>query len=146
MTEEMKSTKFWRFRCNAKGQIVPCNVRTDNMETYVEHYRMKEYTDPAKLAEEFMLELSKDHMPCIQSVFKAYFDESLTNSMLNAVIKTLGKFEGLRLVQCKDCKGWFGITDRDVKWYTDHELNVPKRCGTCRKRRKDAAKKEVKKD
>lgn len=47
---------------------------------------------------------------------------------------TLGKDMLVR--QCKECGEYFRLTTKEVCWYQYRDLNVPRRCKTCRKARK----------
>lgn len=38
---------------------------------------------------------------------------------------------------CKDCKMIFQLTDRDEKHFLDKGWEIPKRCGSCRKKRRE---------
>jgi hypothetical protein len=79
----------------------------------------------------------------IKATFDVYFSSEVKGDMTTVIKEVLDKFPGAKFIQCKDCKKFFLITDEDTKWYTEHDLNVPKRCGDCRKRRKAEAKKKT---
>lgn len=43
-------------------------------------------------------------------------------------------------IECKDCKATFTMTEEEMKWYKDHDFELPKRCPDCRKKRKQERK------
>ena len=38
--------------------------------------------------------------------------------------------------KCKDCGIFFILTDEEKKWYTDRDMQIPKRCDSCRRKRR----------
>ncbi len=46
---------------------------------------------------------------------------------------------------CKDCGKEFSITADEAGWYKGHNFELPVRCHSCRKNRKNAAKQDAKK-
>ena len=36
--------------------------------------------------------------------------------------------------KCKQCGEEFTLTDSEIKFYNDKDLNLPKRCSECRKK------------
>ena len=38
--------------------------------------------------------------------------------------------------KCKDCGSYFLINDDEKQWFIDHNLSLPKRCHTCRGKRR----------
>jgi len=49
-------------------------------------------------------------------------------------------------ISCKDCKKIFTMNRKEVQWYSRMGYPLPKRCPDCRKKRKEAKKREKKAD
>ena len=143
---ETTNTNFWRLRINIKNNntLELCQIRLKDMtwDEYKSKYKMTEISDKDTLVNIMTEEFSKGMKP-IKATFDVYFDGSLKGNMTSAIKEVMDKFPGAHFEQCKDCKKFFLITDGDTKWYTEHELSLPKRCGDCRKRRKAEAKKKA---
>jgi hypothetical protein len=45
--------------------------------------------------------------------------------------------------ECKQCQNEFYITDRDQQYFTSRDLELPKRCWSCRQRNKREAQQEI---
>jgi hypothetical protein len=138
----MTATNFWRFRLSAEGTLTLCQVKADNMDEYKKHYNMRETSDIKivvdKLCEDILAEGS-----VITELFNIYFDKSIKNEMLKAVTDEIATHDGIQFIKCRDCKKVFAMSDDDRKWYTSHDLSIPKRCSACRKRRKAESKKKT---
>ncbi|MEK7577570.1 MAG: zinc-ribbon domain containing protein [Patescibacteria group bacterium] len=42
----------------------------------------------------------------------------------------------IKTIQCKDCENDFTITDEEIEWYKSKLFDLPKRCSSCREKRK----------
>lgn len=44
--------------------------------------------------------------------------------------------ENVQTMKCKECGRTFTLTENNVKWYKDMGFELPKRCPSCRKKRR----------
>ena len=143
----METTNYWRLRINIKdgNTLGMCQIKLKDMtwEEYLSKYKMTEIADKDTLVRIMREEFVMVGMHPLKAIFDVYFDDSLKGEMTSAIKEVLDEIPGAHFEQCKDCKKFFLITDSDTKWYTEHDLSLPKRCGTCRKRRKAEAKKKA---
>lgn len=59
------------------------------------------------------------------------------NEHYKTKVEDLDMCKDFLIRKCKDCNSYFILSDPMVNWFRNKDLNLPCRCITCRKKRKE---------
>ena len=54
------------------------------------------------------------------------------------MVRAIADYHHLSFYLCKDCQSIYSLGSNEIEWYTDRDMTPPKRCPTCREKRKKA--------
>lgn len=77
----------------------------------------------------------KYNTPNPKAIEEIYFDEQELDEDIRETVDNL--LQHGHFMKCKDCGNPFYIMHDEEEWYTNRGLNIPKRCKTCRDKRRN---------
>lgn len=77
----------------------------------------------------------KYNTPNPKAIEELYFDEQELDEDIRETVDNL--LQHGHFMKCKDCGNPFYIMYDEEEWYTDRGFNIPKRCKTCRDKRRN---------